>query len=235
MSFNAKSRAAPSSDSLVSTSNNAVPSNVDAGTVAPETIMLTAAFQAHETRETLGSAGTGNEPELDLRKGDLGVGEGHPIVAAERELEAAAHAGAADCGHHRLVRRFDDIHHRGQKRLGIERVAGEFLDVGAARERALVADDHHDANLGIRERAIERIHDTCAQRVRQRIQRWIVHREPRDALFDFVADDGHAPIISTAARARRSGKARNRAVYSLTRRQAPCLQRQNMLQPNNVQ
>ena len=26
-----------------------------------------------------------------------------------------------------------------------------------------------------------------------------------------------------------------RPVYSLTRRQAPCLQRQNMLQPNNVQ
>ena len=48
-------------------------------------------------------------------------------------------------------------HDRGQERLRVERAAGEFLDVGAAREGAFVADEHDGAHLGVGERAIERV------------------------------------------------------------------------------
>ena len=168
-------------------------------------------FEADEPRETLRAAGAGNQAELHFRKSDLRVGPRHPVVAAEREFESSAHAGAADRGDHRLAGAFDDVHDRGQEGIGIERAAGKFLDVCAAREGALIADDDYDPHLRICDRAMQRMHELRAQRMRQRVEWWIVHREPRDALFDFVADDLHGRIISTAASARRSGGARTAA------------------------
>ncbi len=59
---------------------------------------------ADQPGKPLASAGAGNESELDLRKAELrlGVVGGDAIVAGERQLEAAAEAGAVDGGHDRL-------------------------------------------------------------------------------------------------------------------------------------
>ena len=102
--------------------------------------MLTRGLEAHEARKTLRAAGARDQAELHFGEGDLRVGQRDAIVAAERELEATAHAGAADRGDHRLGRRFDGVDDRRQERLGVERAAGEFLDVRAARKCAFVAD-----------------------------------------------------------------------------------------------
>ena len=64
-----------------------------------------------------------------------------------------------------LPARFDRVDDRGQERLRVERAAGEFLDVRAARKRAVVADDHDRAHLRIGQRTIERRDDArCATR-----------------------------------------------------------------------
>ena len=166
-------------------------------------------FEADEPRKTLAAASAGNQTELHFRKSDLRVGPRNPVVASEREFESSAHAGAADRGDHRLAGAFDDVHDRGQEGIGIERAAGEFLDVCTAREGALIADDDYHPHLRICDRAMQRMHELRAQCMRQRVEWWIVHREPRDALLESVADDLHGRIISTAAGARRSGGARN--------------------------
>ncbi len=141
MSFRAKSRAAVSSDSLVNRIEQRGAIEGGRGNGGARDDHVDRRLEAHETRETLSAAGAGNEAQLDLRKRDLGVRQRHAVVATQRQLETPAHAGAADGGDHRLRRGLDDIDDRRQERLGVERVAGELLDVGAARERAIVADD----------------------------------------------------------------------------------------------
>ena len=123
--------------------------------------MLTARFESDQPRKTLRAAGARDQSQLHFGERDLRVGQRHAIVAAQRELEPAAHAGAADGGDDRLGRRFDGIDHRRQEGLGVERAAGEFLDVGATREGAFAADEHDGAHLGVRQRAIERGHDAA--------------------------------------------------------------------------
>ena len=123
-------------------------------------------FEADEPRKTLGPSGTRDQTQLHFGKSDLGVRPCHAVVTSEREFESSTHAGAANRGDHRRAGPFDDVHHRGQERIGIERAAGKFLDVCAAREGALIADDDDDPHLRICDRAMQRPHELRAQRVR---------------------------------------------------------------------
>jgi hypothetical protein len=38
-------------------------------------------LQRNDARQSLRAAGTGHQPELDFRQGDLGTGHGHAVVA----------------------------------------------------------------------------------------------------------------------------------------------------------
>ena len=77
--------------------------------------MLTAVFEPHEARKALRAPRARDEAQLHLRKGDLGVAARHAIVTAQRELEPAAHAGAADGRDDRLGGRFDASTTAGRK------------------------------------------------------------------------------------------------------------------------
>ncbi len=50
------------------------------------------------TRQTLRSAGSGNQAEFHLRQADTGFGSGYAEVAGQRELEPPAEAGAGNRG-----------------------------------------------------------------------------------------------------------------------------------------
>ena len=106
--FSRANAIAPSSRSpSIISSNSFVPRQLRqhlAGTGSPETIMLSAV----STPSTRGSRcvppAPGHQAELHLGQRDLRAGGGDAVVAAERELEAAAHATLCDRGDDRLRR-----------------------------------------------------------------------------------------------------------------------------------
>jgi hypothetical protein len=73
-------------------------------------------------------------------------------MAAQRELQPAAHARARDRGNDRLAARFDRSNDGRERRLGRRLRRVEFADVGAAREQLAGADQHDRGNrrIGIR-------------------------------------------------------------------------------------
>ena len=86
-----------------------------AGTLAPVTIICSASLDADHARQPLRAAGAGQDAELHLRQArSRRRGVRHPKVAAHRELQPAAHAGAADRGDDRLAARLDRADHRAQ-------------------------------------------------------------------------------------------------------------------------
>ena len=54
--------------------------------------MFSAVSRPSDARQALRAAGAGQQAELHLGQRDLRAGGGDAVVAAERELEAAAHA-----------------------------------------------------------------------------------------------------------------------------------------------
>ena len=84
---------------------------------------------ADEARQTLGSAISRNEAELDLGKAELGRGRGETKGAGERQFEPAAKGVAVD----QRNRRQRQLVELGQDRLA-ERRAGALLDEGAAHQ-----------------------------------------------------------------------------------------------------
>ena len=99
---------------------------------------------ADEAGEPLRAAGPGQEPEVHLRETELRRRQRHPVVRAQRHLEAAAERRAVDRGDHRdrgiLHRRLHLL------QAGALHRAAELADVGTGDERAAVAD--HDDRLG---------------------------------------------------------------------------------------
>ena len=60
-------------------------------------------FRPDEPRQALRAAGAGQEPELDLGQADAGARRRDAVMAAERELEAAAERRAVQRGDDRLA------------------------------------------------------------------------------------------------------------------------------------
>ena len=107
-----------------------------------------------QPRDALRAAAAGEEADLDLGQADarlVAVGD-DPIVAGERQLEAAAHADAVDRRRDRLaagleppvdqvqlLRRFDEGAHRRLLALGLG-AAGEFVAGGLEHGQIGAAD-----------------------------------------------------------------------------------------------
>ena len=88
-------------------------------------------FRPDQARQALRAAGARQEAELDLGQADAGAGRGDAVMAAERELEAAAERRAVDRRDDRLadaLDRLDDLDQPGRA----ARLA-ELRDVGAGR------------------------------------------------------------------------------------------------------
>ena len=128
---------------------------------------------ASDARQPLGSAGPREQAELDLGDAHRRGGDGDPIVAGERDFEAAAERGAVDRRDHRLAARLDAVDHLGQHRQ-LHRLA-ELGDVGAGEEGLAFAgdDDRVDAvvGLGLLDRGDQPLAHARAERVHRRVVR----------------------------------------------------------------
>jgi hypothetical protein len=132
-------------------------------------------LRPEQARQALRAAGAGQDAELHFRQRDLRAGHGDAVVAAERQLEAAAHAGAADGGDDRLGGRLDDADHGVEVRFGQRLGRIELADIGAAGE-GLGAADQHDGLYGrVGHRFVEAGDEAAAQLVAEAVDRRVVH------------------------------------------------------------
>ena len=101
----------------------------------------------------------GEESEVHLGQTELGRRHRHPIVSAQRHLEAATQRGAVDRGDHRDR----GIFHRGLHLLqaGALHRAAELADVGTGDERATVA-DHDDRFRPVADGPVEPVEQALA-------------------------------------------------------------------------
>ena len=95
-----RTRSAPAGEH----SSNSVPASFSDGTGFPQTIMFERGLHADHARQALRAAGARQQAELHFRQRDLRARQRHAVVAAQRQLQAAAHAHAVDRGDHRLGR-----------------------------------------------------------------------------------------------------------------------------------
>jgi hypothetical protein len=72
-------------------------------------IQLLGAAEADDGGQPRGSADVGDDPELDLGQPELRIIGGDPQVAAERDLERAAEAGAMNLADDGLGHRFAEV------------------------------------------------------------------------------------------------------------------------------
>ncbi len=99
-------------------------------------------FDADQARQPLGSAGTREQAQFDLRQSDFGGGDRDPIVAAERDFQAAAECGAMNGRDDGLRRTFHGAD--GLVQTGRQRRLAKFGDVGARHEGAALARNDAD-------------------------------------------------------------------------------------------
>ena len=136
----------------MNSSNSGVPRNWSDGTVSPRHDHVERVLETDQPGQPLRAAGAGQQAELHFRQRDLRARRDDAEVAAERQLEPATHADAADRGDHRLGAALDDADHGAQERLRRHLRRAEFVDVGAARKRLGRSDEHDrlDAGIGFR-------------------------------------------------------------------------------------
>ncbi len=109
---------------------------------------------AAKTRQTLRSAGAGNNAQQHFGLADLGGGHGHAIMAGHGELQAAAQRGAVDRAHHGLGTVFDAPQQRMHAMRAVDgnvavRNSSENLDIGAGDEGVARTDQYHGLDRGV--------------------------------------------------------------------------------------
>ena len=80
-------------------------------------------LRVDRARQALRAAGAGQDPELHFGQRELRAGRGDAVVAAERELEPAAHRDLVDRRDHRFRARLEHCDHLAQVRSGQSRPA----------------------------------------------------------------------------------------------------------------
>ena len=120
-------------------------------------------------RQALGAAGAGRDAQLDLRLAEPRRGVADPVMAAQGQLEPAAHGDAVDRSHDRLRAVLGRLDHRPQVRVLGRRA--ELADVGAAGEAAPAPDQHQGLDLGVGRGLFHARDQGRAQRLAERVDR----------------------------------------------------------------
>ena len=138
-----------------------------AATGSPFTIIWKRVGHTGEARQPLGSAGTGQDAELDFGLADLGRWDCAAVVETHCGFEAAAEGSAVDRGHRELGRILDRKDHLGEGRA-LRRFA-KLADIGSCMERAAGTDEHDGLGAVVSVRLGEPLLEPRPHRVRQRI------------------------------------------------------------------
>ena len=156
-------------------------------------------LQAEHARNPLRPAGAGNQADLHLRQRDLRRRRGDAIVAAQGELEAAAHRHPVDGGDDRLLAPLDLADHREEVGLLQRFRRAQLVDVCAGGEGLAGAcqDDRRDRRIG--GGAVEPRDDCGAHRVCEAVDRRIVQSDHRHCALRRVARSAHVPSTCALA------------------------------------
>ena len=120
-----------------------------------------------EARQALRPAGARHDAEFDLGQAEPGFGRGDAVMAAERDLQAAAQCRAVDRGDDGFVACLDPFDDLRQRRFGHRRP--ELADVGATDEIAAGAcDDDCGDRVGLGGMPDRRVRGRRAWRPRPR-------------------------------------------------------------------
>jgi hypothetical protein len=149
-------------------------------------------FGADEAWQTLGAAGTGQQSQLDLRQCESGTCRGDAVVAAERELQTAAHANAIDGRDDGLGALLDRTQYPMEVRGGECLRRAEFTDIGAAGEALAGADEEHGLYGRIVLGTRQCCDDRTAQLVPKAVDRRIIQAQHGDCAADFEVHVTHA-------------------------------------------
>ena len=89
-------------------------------------------FHAQGSGQTLRAARARNEPQLDFGQGNAATRRGHAVMAAQRQLQPAAHHHRVQGRHYRFFRVFDRADHGQQVGLLASFWGAKFANIGAA-------------------------------------------------------------------------------------------------------
>ena len=149
---------------------------------------LHGALRADQPGHALGAAAAGQQSDLDLGQADRRAGCRDPVMARQRNLEAAAEGGAVDGGDNGLFA-FLDVCARLAFRL-LVRVLGraEIANVGAGNECAPLARDDDGLHGVVGERRLHVLRQIETYSGTQWIHRRVVDGEQRNAVAHFVVN-----------------------------------------------
>ena len=155
---------------------------------------------ADQTRQTLRAARAGQQSDLDLGQTDFRVGQRNAIIAGEREFETAAERHLFDRGNEGLVALLDRGDHVAN-RLGLgRRLGAEVVDVGAARELPVRADEHDCRDAGVGRRGLDDRNELAGERERERVDGRVIERDNAHAIVILRGDEGHNYAVTTVLR-----------------------------------
>jgi hypothetical protein len=136
------------------------------------------AFDPDEPRHTLGAAGAGDDAKRDFRQAEARAGQRHPVMTGERNLKAPAQYRAV---HARDDRNLQGFQFRKQPAVFLLlRRTCEFADVGARKERAARAHQHHGADVRPPAQRGQRLEQLLARSRVDGVDRRVVDRDDRD-------------------------------------------------------
>ena len=150
-------------------------------------------FGADQPGQALGARRAGDQAELDFGQAELRARYGDTVVTGQCDFAAAPQCSAVDRRDHRLVARFHRVERFGQ--VGPDRRLAEFGDVGAGKEGLPVAADHHRLDGVVRQRFLDRVFQSGADRLTQRVDRRIVGNDDQDIVMAFGADGGGHGVL----------------------------------------
>ena len=116
----------------------------------------------------------GRRPSFTSGSATCAPGAGDPVVAGQRQLEAAAHGHAVDGGDDRLRRGLHGLDDGVQRGLGRHLGRPELADVGAAGEALSGADEHDRHDAGIGGGAVEALDEPAPQLVAEAVDGRVV-------------------------------------------------------------
>ena len=144
-------------------------------------------LDADQPWHALGAAAARQQSDLDLGQTDRRAGCRDPVMARQRDLEAAAEGGAVDGGDNGLFA-FLDVCARLPFRLLVPIRCAEFANVGAGNECAPLARDDDGFHGVVGERRLHVLRQIETYSGAQWIHRRVVDGEQRNAVAHFVVD-----------------------------------------------